>query len=636
MLDSIRSNTQSFGVKVAFGIIILVFVFWGVGSFTEGDMSRVMATVNGESLLEHQFYRLYHRASEQLAQKGISRDQMRAEHLGRQILQTMIAHALVRQEATRLGLSITPLELRQTIQENPLFQNDKGELDADSYKRGLAQMRLSAVDFENQLRDELLYEKTLELIAASVWIDPESPRRHYDFLFEKRVFDTIFFDAKPFAAKESANDEECKSYYEKHQANFVVPKKANVTSITIDPTKLVSEKSIAEEEVRKWYDTHQSSYRVDEAVFCSHILVPLTEKANEEESKKAHATIAEIQKALQKGTSFASLADTYNPQGAAEKGGSLGWIERGKTVEPFEKAAFSQAVGVVSEKPIQTQFGLHLILVHEHRAQGIRPYDEVKGEIRTQLAAEKSRDKTTEVGEALLEDSLLGKDLAQSAKKLGLEAKQSGLLTKEELETTLSLSSEDAEVILSGTPVDTLLQAKDMILVVRVDALEKETVKPFEAVHEEIQTAIRNEKGLTKAMEQAQAMRKTLSDGPIAEENVKQLAITKTEPVERTSPIPPFTLNEALLREAFEAKDQAWLQKAYAVTKEDGTKGALLVHVNSIVKANAEDWDRIHTILERGALRDAAEGIRSIFLQELFKKATITNVNYEKTDRYDG
>lgn len=34
MLDVIRANAQSWGVKVAFAIIIIVFVFWGVGSFT--------------------------------------------------------------------------------------------------------------------------------------------------------------------------------------------------------------------------------------------------------------------------------------------------------------------------------------------------------------------------------------------------------------------------------------------------------------------------------------------------------------------------------------------------------------------------------------------------------------------------
>ena len=35
MLEYIRSNAQSFGVKLVFGVIILVFVFWGVGSFSD-------------------------------------------------------------------------------------------------------------------------------------------------------------------------------------------------------------------------------------------------------------------------------------------------------------------------------------------------------------------------------------------------------------------------------------------------------------------------------------------------------------------------------------------------------------------------------------------------------------------------
>ena len=50
MLDYIRSNAQSFGVKVAFAIIILVFMFWGVGSLTDGGSSNVVAKVNGEAI----------------------------------------------------------------------------------------------------------------------------------------------------------------------------------------------------------------------------------------------------------------------------------------------------------------------------------------------------------------------------------------------------------------------------------------------------------------------------------------------------------------------------------------------------------------------------------------------------------
>ena len=64
MLDYIRSNAQSFGVKVAFAIIILVFMFWGVGSLTDGGSSNVVAKVNGEAITAQQFEQAYQRAAE--------------------------------------------------------------------------------------------------------------------------------------------------------------------------------------------------------------------------------------------------------------------------------------------------------------------------------------------------------------------------------------------------------------------------------------------------------------------------------------------------------------------------------------------------------------------------------------------
>lgn len=158
MLDAIRSNTQSFLVKLAFGVIILVFVFWGIGSFTETDSSRVMAQVNGEPILEPQFYKRYQRIEQQLMSQGSSHAQLKEQHLGRLVLQNMIARLLVLQEAKRLGLGISPVELRQAIEQNPLFLNEKGQLDKDSYARGLNALRLSAADFEQQMREELLYD----------------------------------------------------------------------------------------------------------------------------------------------------------------------------------------------------------------------------------------------------------------------------------------------------------------------------------------------------------------------------------------------------------------------------------------------------------------------------------------------
>ena len=65
MLDQIRSNSQSFGVKLAFGIIILVFVFWGIGSLTDTGSINVVAMVNNQPITFQQFETAYRQAEEQ-------------------------------------------------------------------------------------------------------------------------------------------------------------------------------------------------------------------------------------------------------------------------------------------------------------------------------------------------------------------------------------------------------------------------------------------------------------------------------------------------------------------------------------------------------------------------------------------
>ena len=62
MLDYFRSNAQSFGVKCIFGLIILVFIGWGVGSFTDHRSGNVVATVNGEPITINDFERAYQQA----------------------------------------------------------------------------------------------------------------------------------------------------------------------------------------------------------------------------------------------------------------------------------------------------------------------------------------------------------------------------------------------------------------------------------------------------------------------------------------------------------------------------------------------------------------------------------------------
>ena len=57
--------------------------------------------------------------------------------------------------------------------------------------------------------------------------------------------------------------------------------------------------------------------------------------------------------------------------GSSVEGGSLGFVNRGSFVKPFEQVAFSQPIGFVSQ-PVETEFGYHLIETLEKKGDKIK------------------------------------------------------------------------------------------------------------------------------------------------------------------------------------------------------------------------------------------------------------------------
>lgn len=70
---------------------------------------------------------------------------------------------------------------------------------------------------------------------------------------------------------------------------------------------------------------------------------------------------------LEKGADFAALARTESDDtGSAQRGGDMGYVQRGSTVADFEAAAYSLPPGEIS-KPVQTKFGIHILRVEDRR-----------------------------------------------------------------------------------------------------------------------------------------------------------------------------------------------------------------------------------------------------------------------------
>ncbi len=137
---------------------------------------------------------------------------------------------------------------------------------------------------------------------------------------------------------------------------------------------------ITDEQIQTFYEENEASLVTEEQVNASHILV-----ATEAEAK-------DVLKRLNDGEDFAKLAKEKSIDPSAKtNGGNLGLFGKGAMVPEFEKAAFTLEVGEFSE-PVKSQFGYHVIVVHEKKKAGKLSLTEAKEDIRKFLQDEKNKE----------------------------------------------------------------------------------------------------------------------------------------------------------------------------------------------------------------------------------------------------
>ncbi len=129
---------------------------------------------------------------------------------------------------------------------------------------------------------------------------------------------------------------------------------------------------VTDEEIKAAYEKRFTKEALQEYKV-SHILV--------KEEQEAKDIIA----ALEKGEAFDKLAKEHSLDSSKDAGGELGWVGRNQVVKPFGDAMSTLKKGEFSKTPVKSQFGWHVILVEDIRAQEPPPLDQVKEQFRIQL-----------------------------------------------------------------------------------------------------------------------------------------------------------------------------------------------------------------------------------------------------------
>jgi parvulin-like peptidyl-prolyl isomerase len=212
MLKVMRENAKYF--YVLFFIVILSFVFWGVGTMDQGKSSSFVAEVGNYKISGQEYWRSYDNMVRfyQDLYKDKFTDEMRKQ-LKERVLDSMVVNRVLLIAARENGITVSDDELNDAIRNDPAFQRD-GYFDINVYRNRLQLSRISPEEFETAKRQELLANKTRRMIELAATVPADE--------LQKVSGDEKTAEALRQAMTNQAKEEALKAYIEAFQKKIKI------------------------------------------------------------------------------------------------------------------------------------------------------------------------------------------------------------------------------------------------------------------------------------------------------------------------------------------------------------------------------------------------------------------------------
>jgi peptidyl-prolyl cis-trans isomerase D len=437
MLKIMRKNAGSWLIKVLFIIIVVVFIFWGVGTQQDNKGDRV-AVVNGEAISVESFQTMYDNAVENLRRQygdRINRDVIKMFQIPQQVMNTLVNRQLMLQEAEKLEIRVGDEELADAIQSMAEFQ-EAGVFNNRRYNSILSRVRLTPEAYEASKRQDMIINKLSTFLTSGVKVTDGEILDMYEWQNSSVDIDYVLFSPNDIKDPDPTG-EELQSYYETNKESYETEPKLKVRYLAFRPDRFVDDVTISDEEIQEYYDMHPSEFEKEKTVEARHILLKVDKDAAPELVDEKRKKAEEIAKAAREGKDFAELAKEFSEGPTREAGGLLGEFKKGDMVAPFSNAAFAMAPGEISE-PVRTQFGWHVIKVEKVNDAALSPLEDVAADIREKLTREASKSLAYDKAEDAYDRALNDEDLEKTAADLDIELQSTDFFTEKGPETGFS------------------------------------------------------------------------------------------------------------------------------------------------------------------------------------------------------
>ena len=238
MLTSIGKFSKSFFVKVLVGIIILPFVFWGMGDVFRGGNQNVIASIDSKKVSTQEFV-------DYLRRLNLNEEQIKSlpkTDLVEKILSEYIGKKVMSLEIEKLKIVVNDNSLRDIIKNDELFLKNQ-KFSRTEYEKFLITSGVTAPQFEANIAEQEKRRQFLSSLSGGIVI-PELLTRN-EFKKENQTKSIKYIDLEKYHSNNKPTEESKRELYEKNKEVFFKELKS-IRYAEINPEKISGSKEYNE------------------------------------------------------------------------------------------------------------------------------------------------------------------------------------------------------------------------------------------------------------------------------------------------------------------------------------------------------------------------------------------------------
>ena len=231
MLTSIGKISKSFFIKLLVGIIILPFVFWGMGDVFRGGNQNIVASIDSNKISTQEFSNYLNRLN--LSEE--ERNGLNKSNLIERILSDYIGKKVISLEIEDFGIKLTDSSLKEIIVNDKIFFKEN-KFSRTAYEKFLIKSGITAPSFEQNIVKQEKRRQLLSYLSTGLNVPDFLVQAAYSK--ENQIKTIKYIDLKKFYLEKKPQEKEIKEVYEKNK-KIMVEEFKNIDFVQLKPNILI-------------------------------------------------------------------------------------------------------------------------------------------------------------------------------------------------------------------------------------------------------------------------------------------------------------------------------------------------------------------------------------------------------------